>query len=591
MPAIPDSYKKVPMMFRAQTDGRSQLQRLDSDKKPGKPKAGQPQDVETWVEEWIDKAEQIPARDAKDEQTPVYGAKSYQISWRFVTNGGQDDGIIRPVLGKAGIPFYPGSSMKGAFRSACEQAEALGMVSAGSTDRYCGKETDLHPGILRFLGAYPTNDWTEGLVDLVHPQQGWQVKAVPTNQKPTGESAYALVSLYQPTLRFAISSNQPLLDTEWQTIWTIWERALSMGLGSKTATGYGQLAQISPVRLRKVLYSVGLKGQGQAAKLIDGSGEFRHNIFRASLRGHALRLFGGLTDGKTADQLVENLFGGIQSGEPTVGLLGLQFRELKLEIELFGSGSYSQPAYLVEGKLTWFLNRPLNNADQENALTKLVGSLMRFAMFMGGFGKSWRRAYHRKFFEDYYEDGYKALIGCHWQWLDEQSQLRNTRFASVERITPFLDNVRATAREWMELQEEITIHSNQWAKNWREAWHPSNAQVWARLADDKEDSVAIYWFHKPYQPAIQGIQAEGSIYKKPFTGKIGTISRIIHRMYPVIGLISDPNNPGKKIPKRTPKYLEILTIFPDASQECKDFLAFLSTHPEGFQQVWGDFEA
>jgi len=308
------------------------------------------------------------------------------------------------------------------------------------------------------------------------------------------------------------------------------------------------------------------------------------------LRGHALRLFGGLTDTKTADQLVENLFGGIQSGEPTVGLLGLQFRESQLKIESFGSGNYAQPAYSVEGKLTWFLNRPLDNANQENVLTKLVASLMRFAMFMGGFGKSWRRVDHRQFFDDYYEDSYKALIGCHWQWLDDQSQVRNTRFASVERIPPFLDNVRATACEWIELQG-VTIRPNQWAKDWREVWHPSNVQVWSRLASSAEDSVAVYWFHKPYQSAIQGVQAEGSIYKKPFTGKIGTISRIIHRMYPVIRLIPDPNNPDKKIPKQTPKYLEILTIFPDESKECREFLAFLSTNLDGFQQVWGDVEA
>lgn len=586
MPAIPDSYKKVPMMFRAQIDGRSQLQRLDSEKRSGKPKEGQPQDIEVWVDEWIDKAEQIPAQDAQDKQTPVYSAKSYQISWRFVTNGGQDDGIIRPVLGKAGIPFYPGSSMKGAFRNACEQAEASGVVAAGSTDRYCGKETDLHPGILRFLGAYPTNDWTEGLVDLVHPQQGWQVKAVPTNQKPTGESAYALVSLYQPTLRFAISSNRPLSDTEWQTIWTIWERALSLGLGSRTSAGYGQSVKATSVKVRKVLYSAKLKGQGQAPKLLDGSGEFRPNIFRAALRGHALRLFGGLTEAKTAERLVEDLFGGIQSDKPTVGLLGFQFRESKLEIKSAGSGSYAQPAYSVEGKLTWFLNRPLDNANQENELTNLVANLMRFAMSVGGFGKSWRRADHRLFFDDTYE----KLIGCHWQWLDEESQLRNTKFASVERITPFLNKVRATAREWIELQG-ITVRPNQWAKDWREAWHPSNVQVWSRLASDAENSVALHWFHSPYQSAVKAIQVEGSIYKTPFTGKIGTISRIIHRMYPLIGLIPDANNPGKKIPRKTAKYLEILTIFPNDSQDCRDFLAFLSTNPDGFQQVWGDVKA
>jgi len=569
MPAIPDSYKKVPMMFRAQIDGRSQLQRLDSEKRSGQPKEGQPQDIEVWVDEWIDKAEQIPAQDAQDKQTPVYSAKSYQISWRFVTNGGQDDGIIRPVLGKAGIPFYPGSSMKGAFRNACEQAEASGVVAAGSTDRYCGKETDLHPGILRFLGAYPTNDWTEGLVDLVHPQQGWQVKAVPTNQKPTGESAYALVSLYQPTLRFAISSNRPLSDTEWQTIWTIWERALSVGLGSKTATGYGQLAQVLSVKSRKTLYSVSLKGQGQAAKLIDGSGEFRHNIFRASLRGHALRLFGGLTDAKTADQLVENLFGGIQSGKPTVGLLGFQFCESKLKVKTFGSGDYAQPAYSVEGTLNLFLNRPLANPEHEPALVDLIENLIRFAMLLGGFGKSWRRADHRLFFDSSYE----KLIGCHWQWFGHESRCNNSQIKGKKDVSVFLDTVRKSARFWIQLQN-IKIQPNRWASQWRESWHPRQVQVWVRLAKNADDSIAIKWFHEPYIPAIRRGERQKTIKQSSVTGTLMQIGRIWHRMYPI-----------------DRAYLEILTIFPEDSQKCDQFLQFIYDEPGDFWLLWGGEEA
>jgi CRISPR-associated protein Cmr6 len=33
---------------------------------------------------------------------------------------------------------------------------------------------------------------------------------------------------------------------------------------------------------------------------VDGTGEFRPNVFRAAIRGHALRIFGGLTDERTA---------------------------------------------------------------------------------------------------------------------------------------------------------------------------------------------------------------------------------------------------------------------------------------------------
>jgi len=104
MKLIPNAHKKIPMMFRAQVQGRSQLQYLDPDKK----RAGEQQDVERWADEWTDKAEFISAEDAQDVQTETYGAKSYQISWRFLTNGGQDDGMLRPVIGASGMPFYPG---------------------------------------------------------------------------------------------------------------------------------------------------------------------------------------------------------------------------------------------------------------------------------------------------------------------------------------------------------------------------------------------------------------------------------------------------------------------------------------------------
>ncbi|MGB7440990.1 MAG: RAMP superfamily CRISPR-associated protein, partial [Coleofasciculaceae cyanobacterium] len=401
MKPIPDVHKKVPMMFRAQVNGRSQLHYIDSNKKKAKEK----QDVQFWAEEWIEKAEFIPAQKAEDIETPTYQTKTYQISWRFVTNGGQDDGMIRPVIGAKGIPFYPGSSMKGAFRQACEQIEADGELQHGTCKDYCGDESDITPGMLRFEGAYPINDWTQGLVDLVHPQQGWQVKNQQTNSRASGESAYALVSLYQPNLRFAISSIKPLSPQQWQEIWRVWEKAIATGLGTRVCAGYGQAEAIQT----SVLYQVSLKGQGQAAKLIDDSGEFRPNIFRASLRGHALRIFGGLTDADTAEQLVEELFGGVQ-GKGTVGLLGLGFQTVDLKLETFGQNGYEQPTYQVEGNVIWSLTRSLPD-EKQAALKNLVTDLMWFAVVLGGFGKSWRRADHRLFYND---DDYEKLIGCHW---------------------------------------------------------------------------------------------------------------------------------------------------------------------------------
>jgi len=307
-----------------------------------------------WASEWVDKAYPNP---------PEFGSKvqthSYTLSWRFVTNGGQDDGVIRPAIGARGWPFYPGSSMKGIFRRACTLEQS---------DRYCGKVLsggDFEPGILRFHGGYPTDErWQEHLIDIVHPQQNWQVK---DDVKSSG--AFVQISLYKPKIKFGISSTIPLEDAEWETIWDLWGKALSTGIGCRVCAGYGQ----PKGQIGKVLYQAQLQGQGAASKLLDGIGEFRPNIFRAALRGHALRLFSGLTNAATADRLVEEIFGGVQ-GEGTVGLLSTNFRDSQLELDDFGQGAYAIPTYEVEGTLTWLLTREIPDTERE-ALQKLVKAL------------------------------------------------------------------------------------------------------------------------------------------------------------------------------------------------------------------------
>ncbi|MDJ0732558.1 MAG: hypothetical protein QNJ47_00490 [Nostocaceae cyanobacterium] len=101
----------------------------------------------------------------------------------------------------------------------------------------------------------------------------------------------------------------------------------------------------------------------------------------------------------------------------------------------------------------------------------------------------------------------------------------------LEHVGGFIDKVRQTAREWMQLQG---IVANPVEKApWREIWHPDNVQVWGREAGSREDSQAIFWFHKPYQEEIRGIQSEGSIYRSSLTGRMGQIGRLWHRMYPL----------------------------------------------------------
>jgi len=283
------------------------------------------------------------------------------------------------------------------------------------------------------------------------------------------------------------------------------------------------------------------------------------------------------------------LFGGV-SGHGIVGLVGMRFQESRLTLPLFQPGTaYEQIGYEVEGELSLLLARELKNPTHEDTLKRLLAQLMQFAMVLGGFGKSWRRADHRLFFEDYY-DRTKPLIGCHWQWVGEMALGRDVQVRSPEKLGGFIDKVRQTAEEWMRLQG--VVPNPALAADWREAWHPRSVQVWGRVANSVDESEAIRWFHGAYRETIRGVQREGSLYQSQsaaMTGKVGQIGRLWHRMYPQVKLVMTRQDPeGKPKPRITPQFLEWLTIFPDESRECEEFLEFLQGQPYGFRRFWGE---
>jgi CRISPR-associated protein Cmr6 len=156
----------------------------------------------------------------------------------------------------------------------------------------------------------------EKLLDLVHPQQDYQVK-----QGTAHHAAFMMISLYQPELNFGISSTEDISDQEWAEIWQIWEKAMAKGLGSRVCAGYGHPSNISGDELYPPHR---IHGRGMASKTLSGA-EFRPNMFRAAIRGHALRIFGGLVPANIAEREVDKLFGGLGHREPIVGLIGMKF--------------------------------------------------------------------------------------------------------------------------------------------------------------------------------------------------------------------------------------------------------------------------
>ncbi|MBD2772614.1 hypothetical protein [Iningainema tapete] len=553
---------RVPLMFQAQIEGRGQIQYIgDSDK------------AYQWVDQWIKgtSSQQVPQFD------PNVKTDKYKITWRVVSNSGQDEGVIRPIIGAKGFPFYPGASMKGAFLRACTEEEAL---------KYCGGKLSKNvtqPGILRFHGGYPKdwNNWTQKpLVDVVHPQEDWQVK---DNSK---HSAFIQISLYQPILVFGISSIVELSKDEWDTIWNIWKRAMERGIGSRTSAGYGQTTKNHG---ESNLLSVYLQGQGLASLLPNKigdrpKGEFRPNMFKAALRGHTLRLFSGVTDQKTAEELTKQLWGGIK-GEgdakgSTVGLFGIAFTFTpdNLDIGSYEFRNNSMPTYeLINGTLNLLCMQRVPD-KQRNYLRSLATQLVKFSLLIGGFGKSWRRVDHKLFFEHYLDGNDNPMIGCHWQFTIKSKRLY-VPVNDLSDITTFLNNLRNNILlPWLKLKKKTQSNTT---SDWREAWHPKKVQVWGRIAINQQDSKAVRWFHSFYigTKSIKETDLTGRIARQGLPTQIG---RIWHRMYPhyITTAIGDLQATGK--------YVELLTIFPDNSDTTKEFLDFLLGNNSGFTKLWGE---
>lgn len=112
---------EIPLMFQAQISGRGQVQYI-----------GDTTNIKRWVNEWMDGAKnQSPAVLSKSD-SKVFQKKKYKITWRMLSNSGQDADIIRPIIAAGGFPYYPGASMKGAFLRQCTPEQA---------ERYCGRKT------------------------------------------------------------------------------------------------------------------------------------------------------------------------------------------------------------------------------------------------------------------------------------------------------------------------------------------------------------------------------------------------------------------------------------------------------------------
>ncbi len=545
--------EEIPMMYRAQVGGRCSLQF-----------AGNNADLERWRDEWVDARRSDTVADNPDQ--PRYQKKEpplglddsiYRIKvkfpFRLLSNCGQDS-VIRPIMGKNGIPFISGSSVQGLFRRAC---------TAEQIKKYCGfidakdKGHCASTSGLRFHGAYPIGDWSGShmvtvrehgqngrkvryrMLDVVHPQQKRQV-GTGENQNAT---ALTSVSLHKPTMIFEFSGDT-LTQDDWQEVENIFWEAIALGVGGKTSTGYGGYNDSHPVSVPRHKFDLALVGQGVSPTLRSEEPEFRPNLFKATLRGHVQRLLGGVTNNANAiTKETERLFG----SSTDVGAL-------KIFWEQQGNVTYADFGHTktFESKGTLHLDAK----EQEDV--DFIKQVLKFAFVMGGFGKSWRRASHKLFHPTYK----KFEIGCHWQ-VTSIGDLNWLNIKSSTDLKQFLNELFDLCKS--RFPSNPTGH-----QSWREAWHPDRVTVYAK--ETKQSQVIDLFHNETFKttPAIGGKNLGDTRPK--------FMSHVWHRMLP----IGDGN------------YLEIVTVFHgDRSQwkhknegeQLENFLAALDK--KGLKYVWG----
>lgn len=497
---------RVPIEYRAQITGRSERQKP----KPKDAPPGWRTDLQIWIDEWSERV---------DHSSPFTqeGLRllEVQIDWRLISNSGVDDGVIRPVIGAGGWPMIPGSGIKGLFRRACPPERLL---------RWCGSQSgdgDLSPGILRFHGAWPAeSSWTSSLLDVVHPQQNWQVGFSRGGER---HSAFGLVSLYRPRLQIGLSCTESTIPPgEWEEIEDTLKRALKAGIGGRTSVGYGSSGRLSG----DLLFECGLEGQGPAAKLLDDTAEFRPTMFRAAIRGMALRLFGGVTDARTTQQVVGQLFGALGSEEGQhVGLLATAYTNAEVDLGSFGRASWDQRIYTTSGQLQWRLTRSPGSSESRELLAELVAALHGLTMSLGGFGKGWRRPDHRIFKTEYG----KTPIGCHWQWLDVAQLPSWIQVQTAEELGLLLQRSRRIAGRWL----EATGNQAGNPAPWREVIDSRRMFIWTRRAEHAGDAEVIHWFHEP----SHGDQPRDprDLKRSDLAGRMSQVGLIWNRMLPILG--------------------------------------------------------
>lgn len=287
------------------------------------------------------------------------------------------------------LPLYgyiPASGIRGLVRSWVLKQRNLELIQKMQELLGVQQNDTITAGKIEFFDAWPLEP-TKLSLDIVNPQEPFQVfhkgQSTPLSFYTLGDGDTSI------PVRVAIRGVHPHANKDdVDTVWGWVEQALSSyGVGSRTASGYGNLKpatkvtpQLEPEYTRKT-FSFSLYNQGCAGPNINKM-ELRPSHWRGWLRSWALRFFLGVMSEDNAKRTVGELFGTIEP-EAVAGCVRLKMNKGKIWRER----SQTQPYFY-----TW--KGQIEIIAPKDILNKIILPIVKFAVSVGGVGRGWRRPLH-----------------------------------------------------------------------------------------------------------------------------------------------------------------------------------------------------
>lgn len=409
-------------------------------------------------------------------------------SWKW--EPGKDFGKInerKPTLPLNG--YIPASAIRGIVRA---WAKTQGIQPR--MQELLGKQEDntITSGKIEFLDAWPETP-TQLALDITNPQENFQVfhksgeqgKPLPLYTLGNGHDSVEV------TVAIRGIPNTQVTEADVSEVWDWIQQALSFyGVGSRTASGYGQIKPAQKINLDLPdgyqikefgfsLYSQGCHGPSSQKEL-------RPSHWRGWLRSWTLRCLLGVMSQDNAQLTLEELFGTLESssaGRSKQGKVRIEMLRGNQQ-QFWGDRSSDQPDfYAWKGRLQ--ISAPTET------LESLVLPIVKFAVSVGGVGRGWRRPLHI-FMMDIKDKQTREKIG-------ERPASRGTYLTLLHREESGVKNFALPLRSqvWQETYEQ-----------WREAIQKSYPDRYSSVSENPEAEVfspetcGIYFVAGPKQEPL-----------------------------------------------------------------------------------------